>query len=136
MIHIWFWFKTLLGVTFLCLDVYFLHIKQFGIALFISLFFFTYNFFQLFYSLGVYYNFYDTIIITHRNQTIQISTIPTENCSICFEQLDPISELYRIIPCKHWYHSRCILQWAEQSNTCPLCRRTIYLYQKIDIGPI
>lgn len=42
-------------------------------------------------------------------------------CVVCMEKLrteDPTA----ILPCLHQYHEDCILQWLQQSRTCPLCR--------------
>lgn len=41
-------------------------------------------------------------------------------CGICRE---PINEYTRIDECSHAFCFRCIVQWANQSNSCPLCQR-------------
>jgi len=45
-----------------------------------------------------------------------------KNCPIClknFEQDDIVNNL----PCKHRFHSDCIKQWLQKTNSCPVCRR-------------
>lgn len=45
------------------------------------------------------------------------------SCGVCQDDID-ISERKNILelPCKHMYHTDCILPWFEKSNTCPICR--------------
>lgn len=40
---------------------------------------------------------------------------------MCFESYNPEDNLYRL-PCKHSFHSDCILPWLDKHNTCPSCR--------------
>lgn len=42
-------------------------------------------------------------------------------CCICLEELN-IAEKVMAIPCSHLFHSRCIIEWLEMNNSCPLCR--------------
>lgn len=43
-------------------------------------------------------------------------------CSICFDELVE-TDLVRILPCKHFYHRRCIdKQLKNESYLCPLCK--------------
>ncbi|XP_029117690.2 uncharacterized protein [Elaeis guineensis] len=44
-----------------------------------------------------------------------------EECVICLEKFDARAEVSKI-PCSHAFHSRCIIQWLEVSNLCPICR--------------
>ena len=32
-------------------------------------------------------------------------------------------EIVAHLPCKHFYHNTCILEWVETATTCPTCRR-------------
>eukprot|EP00835_Amoeboradix_gromovi_P001543 NODE_72_length_23514_cov_0.560624.p4 type:complete len:467 gc:universal NODE_72_length_23514_cov_0.560624:15226-13826(-) len=41
------------------------------------------------------------------------------NCSICLNRL---SNDARILRCGHYFHSRCVEQWREKVNSCPICR--------------
>ena len=49
-------------------------------------------------------------------------------CPICMNEFlhnDPI----RLLPCMHYYHTRCIDEWLMRANTCPSCM------QRVDLAP-
>ncbi|KAM7469880.1 hypothetical protein LguiA_008063 [Lonicera macranthoides] len=43
------------------------------------------------------------------------------SCSVCLEEFEVGSEV-ACMPCSHYYHTGCIIEWLEKSNMCPLCR--------------
>ncbi|KAK3169138.1 hypothetical protein Dsin_000025 [Dipteronia sinensis] len=54
--------------------------------------------------------------------TIQISdSLSQESCAICKDEFCAHSEAKQL-PCKHLYHSHCILPWLSLHSSCPLCR--------------
>ncbi|KAI9169821.1 hypothetical protein LWI28_018144 [Acer negundo] len=54
--------------------------------------------------------------------TVQISdSLSQESCAICKDEFCAHSEAKQL-PCKHLYHSHCILTWLSLHSSCPLCR--------------
>ncbi|RAL53935.1 hypothetical protein DM860_004406 [Cuscuta australis] len=46
---------------------------------------------------------------------------PNSCCLICAKEFELDGEV-KILPCKHVFHSDCILQWLEMKSTCPVCK--------------
>lgn len=42
-------------------------------------------------------------------------------CPICKEEL-LIKQKAINMPCKHYYHTNCIIPWLTEHNSCPICR--------------
>lgn len=61
--------------------------------------------------------------------TVRLSIQYSADIASCVICTDPLALGQTIVTltnyCGHTFHERCALQWLEQHNTCPYCRRTL-----------
>ena len=58
-------------------------------------------------------------------KTVPNDKIPSNKddlCSICFDPLLQPNMVVIILPCGHFYHNDCIMEWVKVGNKCPLGR--------------
>ncbi|KAJ4981204.1 hypothetical protein NE237_032041 [Protea cynaroides] len=48
----------------------------------------------------------------------------SSTCAICVDEFVNGVDI-RILPCRHFFHNKCILKWLENKNSCPYCRFTM-----------
>ena len=65
-------------------------------------------------------------VYQYKNKDKFDSSLIEEECSICLSKYK-ITDMLKILPCKHGFHKKCIKKWlsGEQHNKCPLCNLDI-----------
>jgi hypothetical protein len=51
---------------------------------------------------------------------------PEETCPICQENFISDGHGPVLLECKHLFGRGCLVQWLQDNNSCPMCRRTLY----------
>ncbi|CAE8601302.1 unnamed protein product, partial [Polarella glacialis] len=52
------------------------------------------------------------------------SPVEEQQCAICLEQFQAGDLLTELHKCRHFFHAECVGRWFQQSQQCPLCRRS------------
>lgn len=55
-------------------------------------------------------------------------------CSICIDEMEQ-GDTAAFLPCRHWFHERCVVLWLKEHNTCPVCRTPIEKEESSTGGP-
>lgn len=54
-------------------------------------------------------------------------------CSICIQDLEFGDEAIITMPCKHYFHRICIMEWVNGNHTeCPYCRAAMFTRADVD----
>jgi len=57
-------------------------------------------------------------------ETVQFREIAQGDCSICLEAFK-VGEVAKKLPCKHLFHTPCLMPWLTQRSSCPVCRSSV-----------
>uniref|UniRef100_A0A8C0QBM3 E3 ubiquitin-protein ligase RNF181 n=1 Tax=Canis lupus familiaris TaxID=9615 RepID=A0A8C0QBM3_CANLF len=63
-------------------------------------------------------------VVENLPRTVIRSSQAELKCPVClleFEEEETAIEM----PCRHLFHSNCILPWLSKTNSCPLCRHEL-----------
>lgn len=64
----------------------------------------------------------ENLLICDRLMTQELTNSEeTSICTICQDDLK-LNQVVKRMPCKHIFHSRCLLTWLESNHTCPVYR--------------
>ncbi|XP_052802327.1 RING finger protein 215-like [Mya arenaria] len=47
-----------------------------------------------------------------------------DSCAICLEKFY-LKQKLRVLPCSHFFHTKCVDPWLVRNHTCPLCKLNI-----------
>lgn len=68
--------------------------------------------------------------LQHGLTPLSVRCLNDDECWICFQPyyFDGArpAEKPTQLPCGHIYGKQCILRWTQESNTCPMCRKSLF----------
>ena len=64
----------------------------------------------------------DLISFKKKNNRIEINL--ENNCAICKNNYTNINNISKL-KCSHHFHTKCIIPWLIDNNSCPCCRKQI-----------
>jgi hypothetical protein len=56
----------------------------------------------------------------------QLFAANSSRCTMCLEDFRLNERVHRL-PCQHYFHHQCIVQWLLRHNTCPICRKPVQI---------
>lgn len=59
--------------------------------------------------------------------------IDNDCCAICIEPYK-VTDVIRVLPCKHEFHKTCIDPWLLEHRTCPMCKMDILKHYGFVVG--
>ncbi|CAL1543900.1 unnamed protein product [Lymnaea stagnalis] len=59
-----------------------------------------------------------------RKFTVKDKRQQNDICPVCLEEFTP-GEKIAVCACRHGFHSKCLLQWLEHKNNCPMCKAPV-----------
>ena len=57
----------------------------------------------------------------NNTSTSNTTTIDSDTCAICMENVKKNGKQTAMLDCNHFYHKPCIDNWLNNKNICPLC---------------
>ncbi|XP_013410592.1 RING finger protein 24-like [Lingula anatina] len=51
-------------------------------------------------------------------------SFPNDVCPVCLDEFK-LKEKIALCLCRHAFHLKCLLQWLEQRNSCPMCNTQV-----------
>ncbi|KAF3445628.1 hypothetical protein FNV43_RR10804 [Rhamnella rubrinervis] len=65
-------------------------------------------------------------LFTYSSVTRRSSSSGAADCAVCLSKFEPHDQLRLLPVCCHAFHALCVDTWLKSSQTCPLCRSSIY----------
>jgi len=55
-----------------------------------------------------------------------VCTEGSQQCTVCLEAYD-VGDMVTTLPCSHYYHNTCIIQWLQQVTVAAFCHSNIFV---------